>query len=112
MFTEMFDTERRIARRYNRLASCTLIQFENHWVGHVINLSSQGVLIKTRHAIALESDQLTVHIELKNGETILLHGEVAHRRRNIIGLNCQAHNPADEAVLAQLVKKTQPPGSY
>lgn len=105
MFIEMTDNERRIARRHNRLASCTLIQFENHWVGHVINLSNKGVLIKTRQAIALESDQLTVHIELKNGETILMHGEVIHRRRNIIGLNCEPHNPADAQILAQLVNK-------
>lgn len=103
MSIEAAGTDRRIAKRYSRLASCTLIQFENHWVGHVVNLSSRGVLIKTRHALDLESDQLTVHIELKTGETILMHGEVVHRRRNIIGLNCQPESSQDADALAQLI---------
>lgn len=103
MAKEAGETERRVARRHSRIASCTLIQFENHWVGQLINLSSKGVLVKTRHPLTLESDQLTVHIELNNGETILMHGEIAHRRRNIVGLKCQPRNDADADTLAQLM---------
>lgn len=103
MFTDANNSERRLAQRYSRLASCTLIQFENHWVGHVVNLSSKGVLIKTRQTLALESDQLTVHIELKNGQTLLMHGVVAHRGRYVIGIDCQPDNDVDATSLAQLM---------
>lgn len=103
MFTKVAHSERRLAQRYKRRSSCTLIQFENHWVGHVLNLSSKGVLIRTRQVLALESDQLTVHIELKNGQTVLMHGVVAHRRHNVIGLHCQPDNDVDARYLAQMM---------
>lgn len=102
MVVEAVSNERRTNKRFIRLASCTLIQFENHWVGQIINLSKKGVLVRTRQALELESDQMTVHVELNNGHSVLMHCEVVHRRRNIVGLKWQAQN-LDEAERLELL---------
>lgn len=98
------DTERRILPRHEHRTSCTLIQFENSWLGRLINVSTQGVLVELQEPCALESDVLTLHIELSSGSTILLHGEVVHANERMLGLKCSPHDFHSAETLKQLIK--------
>lgn len=98
------DDERRAEPRISYRGSGTIISSLGNWNVYLINVSLQGALVAILEPHKVETeDIISLHLELRDGSAILMHGRVAHIQEHYLGLCCQPNGPGDQERMISLI---------
>ncbi len=98
------DDEKRTEPRIPYRGSGTIITPLGNWHVYLLNISLHGALVALLEPHSIETeDIISLHLELRDGSTIIMHGQVSHIQEHYLGLACQPNAPGDEERMRALV---------